>query len=112
MTWAYVLPILLLLCSNVFMTFAWYGQLRFPGVALWIVIPVSWGIALFEYCLAVPANRIGYTVYSGAQLKVIQEIITISVFAVSPCFTSGESTALEPHGRVRVPGDGSLFYVP
>src|SRR4051812_18851616 len=61
MSWAYVLPIMLLLCSNVFMTFAWYGQLRFPGVALWIVIPVSWGIAFFEYCLAVPANRIGYT---------------------------------------------------
>ena len=78
---AYVLPILLLLCSNVFMTFAWYGQLRFPGAALWIVIPVSWGIAFFEYCLAVPANRIGYTVYSGAQLKVIQEIITLVVFA-------------------------------
>src|SRR6476661_7629184 len=69
MSWAYVLPIMLLLCSNVFMTFAWYGQLRFPGVALWILIPVSWGIAFFEYCLAVPANRIGYTVYSGAQLN-------------------------------------------
>jgi uncharacterized protein len=66
MSWAYVLPVLLLLCSNVFMTFAWYGQLRFPGVALWIVISISWGIAFFEYCLAVPANRIGYTVYSGA----------------------------------------------
>jgi uncharacterized protein len=91
MSWAYVLPIMMLLCSNVFMTFAWYGQLRFPGVALWIVIPVSWGIAFFEYCLAVPANRIGYTVYSGAQLKVIQEIITISVFAVFAVLYLGES---------------------
>ena len=91
MTWAYVLPIVLLLCSNVFMTFAWYGQLRFPGVALWLVIPVSWGIAFFEYCLAVPANRIGYTVYSGAQLKVIQEIITISVFAIFAVLYLGES---------------------
>ena len=91
MSWAYVLPILLLLCSNVFMIFAWYGQLRFPGVALWIVIPVSWGIAFFEYCLAVPANRIGYTVYSGAQLKIIQEIITISVFAVFAVLYLGES---------------------
>lgn len=91
MTWAYVLPILLLLCSNVFMTFAWYGQLRFPGVALWIVIPVSWGIAFFEYCLAVPANRIGCTVYSGAQLKVMQEIITISVFAAFAVLYLGES---------------------
>ena len=88
---AYVLPILLLLCSNVFMTFAWYGQLRFPGAALWIVIPVSWGIAFFEYCLAVPANRIGYTVYSGAQLKVIQEIITIAVFAVVAVLYLGET---------------------
>lgn len=91
MTWAHVLPILLLLGSNVFMTFAWYGQLKFPGVALWIVIPVSWGIAFFEYCLAVPANRIGYTVYSGAELKVMQEIITISVFAVFAVLYLGES---------------------
>ncbi len=109
MIWAYVLPILLLLCSNVFMTFAWYGQLRFPGVALWIVIPVSWGIAFFEYCLAVPANRIGYTVYSGAQLKVIQEIITISVFAVFAVLYLGEVDPLEPFGRVRMPGMAAFF---
>ena len=56
MNWSYVAPILLLLGSNVFMTFAWYGQLKFPGTALWVVVPVSWGIAFFEYCLAVPAN--------------------------------------------------------
>ncbi len=91
MNWAYVVPILLLLCSNVFMTFAWYGQLRFPGEALWIVIPVSWSIAFFEYCFAVPANRIGFTVYSGVQLKVIQEIITISVFAVFAVLYLGET---------------------
>ena len=91
MTWAYVAPIVLLLCSNVFMTFAWYGQLRFPGTALWIVIPVSWGIAFFEYCLAVPANRIGYTVYSGVQLKIIQEIITISIFAFFAVLYLGEA---------------------
>jgi uncharacterized protein (DUF486 family) len=82
MIWPYVAPIALLLCSNVFMTFAWYGQFKYPGAALWIVVPVSWGIAFFEYCLAIPANRIGYTVYSAAQLKTIQEIITVSVFAV------------------------------
>jgi len=82
MIWPYVAPIALLLCSNVFMTFAWYGQLKYPGAALWVVVPVSWGIAFFEYCFAVPANRIGYTVYSAAQLKTIQEIITVSVFAV------------------------------
>src|SRR5215218_3416503 len=91
MSGAYVLLVLLLLCSNVFMTFAWYGQLRFPGATLWIVIPVSWSIAFFEYCLAVPANRIGYAVYSGAQLEVIQEIITVAVFAVFAVFYLGES---------------------
>ena len=82
MSWPYVAPVLMLLCSNVFMTFAWYGQLKYPGKALWVVVPVSWGIAFFEYCLAVPANRIGYTVYSAAQLKTMQEIITVAVFAV------------------------------
>ena len=88
---AYIAPIILLLCSNVFMTFAWYGQLKFPGVSLWIVIPVSWGIAFFEYCLAVPANRIGHQVYSAAQLKTMQEIITLLVFAVFSVLWLGES---------------------
>ncbi len=91
MNWSYVTPIALLLLSNVFMTFAWYGQLKFPGTSLWMVIPISWGIAFFEYCLAVPANRIGYTVYSAAQLKTMQEIITIAVFAVFSVFYLGES---------------------
>jgi uncharacterized protein len=79
---AYVTPILLLLGSNVFMTFAWYGHLKFTDRPLWIVIIVSWGIAFFEYCLQVPGNRIGYQVYSPAQLKTIQEIITLGVFVV------------------------------
>ena len=91
MNWSYVTPIALLLLSNVFMTFAWYGQIKFPGTSLWMVIPISWGIAFFEYCLAVPANRIGYTVYSAAQLKTMQEIITIAVFAVFSVFYLGES---------------------
>lgn len=82
MTWAHVLPVLFLAISNVFMTFAWYGQLKFPSASLWIVIPVSWGIAFVEYCFAVPANRIGHTVYSAAQLKTMQEIITLIVFGV------------------------------
>ena len=90
MNWTYVIPILMLLCSNVFMTFAWYGQLKFPGTALWIVIPISWGIAFFEYCLAVPANRIGYVVYSAAQLKIMQEVITVSVFVVFAVTYLGE----------------------
>jgi uncharacterized protein len=89
--WSYAAPILLLLCSNVFMTFAWYGQLKFPGTAIWVVVPVSWGIAFFEYCLAVPANRIGYAVYSAAQLKTIQEIITLLVFAVFSVAYLGEA---------------------
>ena len=73
--------ILLLIGSNVFMTVAWYGHLRFRDEALWKVVLVSWGIAFFEYCLQVPANRIGYGEFNAAQLKTIQEIITLLVFA-------------------------------
>jgi uncharacterized protein len=73
--------ILLLVMSNVFMTFAWYGHLKYKDVALWKVILVSWGIAFFEYCLMVPANRIGSYTYTAAQLKTIQEVITLVVFA-------------------------------
>jgi uncharacterized protein len=77
----YIRPILLLLGSNVFMTFAWYGHLKFGNKSLMLVILVSWIIAFFEYCLAVPANRYGHEVYSAAQLKTIQEVITLVVFA-------------------------------
>ena len=74
--------ILLLLASNIFMTFAWYGHLKDKGVPLWKAILVSWGIAFFEYCLMVPANRLGYQDgLSGFQLKIIQEIITLVVFS-------------------------------
>lgn len=76
----------LLLASNVFMTFAWYGHLKYKSAALVTVIFVSWGIAFFEYCLMVPANRIGHGHYSAAELKTIQEIITLSVFAVFSIF--------------------------
>jgi uncharacterized protein len=86
-----VTPILLLCCSNVFMTFAWYGQLKYPATPLWLVILVSWGIAFFEYCLAVPANRIGHAVYSTAQLKTMQEVITLAVFAVFSVTYLGEA---------------------
>ncbi len=78
----YVTPILLLLASNVFMTFAWYGHLKFKSASLILVVLVSWGIAFFEYILQVPANRIGHGYFSAAQLKTIQEVITLSVFAV------------------------------
>lgn len=73
--------IILLFLSNIFMTFAWYGHLKFKSTALWIVILISWGIALFEYALQVPANRIGYGQFNGFQLKTIQEVITLIVFS-------------------------------
>jgi uncharacterized protein (DUF486 family) len=76
-----LLPVLMLFASNVFMTFAWYGHLKFKEIPLPLVIMTSWGIALFEYCLAVPANRWASAVYSAAQLKTMQEVITLVVFA-------------------------------
>jgi len=77
----YIAPILLLIASNVFMTLAWYGHLKYKSAPLLIVIVAAWGIAFIEYCLAVPANRIGHAVYSAAQLKTMQEVITLCVFA-------------------------------
>ncbi|MCC7343883.1 MAG: DMT family protein [Deltaproteobacteria bacterium] len=74
--------IILLTVSNVFMTFAWYGHLKFREVPLWKVIIISWGIAFLEYCFQVPANRIGSYQYSGAELKTIQEVITLVVFGI------------------------------
>lgn len=74
--------VVLLTISNIFMTFAWYGHLRFRQSPLWIAIAVSWGIAFVEYCFQVPANRIGYSYFSAAQLKTIQEVITLVVFSV------------------------------
>jgi uncharacterized protein (DUF486 family) len=90
-------PIGLLLASNLFMTFAWYGHLKFPHAALWVVVLASWAIAFFEYWLAVPANRIGYGVYSGAELKTIQEVISLSVFVMFAVFYLGERFTLN-HG--------------
>jgi uncharacterized protein len=72
--------IILLLLSNIFMTFAWYGHLNYKHVALWKVILISWGIAFFEYCLQVPANRYGYGQFTATQLKIIQEVLTLVVF--------------------------------
>lgn len=77
-------PIILLTISNIFMTFAWYGHLKFKSTALWVVILASWGIAFFEYCFQVPANRIGHDYFSASQLKIMQEAITIIIF----CFFS------------------------
>jgi uncharacterized protein (DUF486 family) len=77
-----VVTIGLLLASNIFMTFAWYGHLKFKDSPLFVVILASWGIAFFEYVLQVPANRIGHGHFSAAELKTIQEVITLTVFAV------------------------------
>ena len=87
-----VLTVGLLIASNLFMTIAWYGHLKFKAVPILTVILVSWGIAFFEYCLAVPANRIGYEsgTYTGQQLKVMQEVITLSVFAGFSVLILGE----------------------
>ena len=82
--------IALLTISNVFMTFAWYGHLKYRSEPLWEVIAASWGIAFFEYCFQVPANRIGSYEFSTAQLKTIQEVITLVVFAVFSIFYLGE----------------------
>ena len=90
----YLTPILMLALSNVFMTFAWYGHLKFGSKPLWIVVIISWGIAFFEYCLAVPANRIGHQVYSAAELKTMQEVITLLVFAVFSVLYLGEKLTL------------------
>ncbi|ALN87371.1 MULTISPECIES: DMT family protein [Lysobacter] len=83
-------PILLLLGSNIFMTFAWYGHLKYKSSPLVLAIAVSWGIALFEYCLQVPANRMGSAVYSAPQLKGMQEVITLLVFAGFSVWYLGE----------------------
>src|ERR1700733_3474273 len=83
--------ILLLIGSNVFMIAAWYGHLKFKDTALWKVIFISWLIAFFEYCLQVPANRIGYGEFSAGQLKIIQEVITLVVFAVFSVLYLGQS---------------------
>ncbi|MFM8471552.1 MAG: DMT family protein [Limisphaerales bacterium] len=83
-------PIALLVASNVFMTFAWYGHLKFKSAPLWVVVLASWGIAFFEYCLMVPANRWGHGAYSATQLKIMQEVITILVFCAFAVLYLGE----------------------
>ncbi|WP_323036176.1 DMT family protein [Pararhodobacter sp.] len=81
-----LITVLLLIASNVFMTFAWYGHLNYRNAPLMAVIMISWGIAFFEYLLQVPANRIGHSVLSAAELKTLQEVITLSVFAIFSVF--------------------------
>lgn len=95
--WAYAGPPILLSLSNVFMTFAWYGHLKVDHRPMWALVVVSWGIAFFEYCLAVPANRLGRLVYEPAELKAMQEVITLLVFAVFSVLWLGERLTLN-HG--------------
>lgn len=87
----YAVPVVLLFLSNVFMTFAWYGHLKYKSTALIAVIFISWGIAFFEYAMQVPANRIGHAVYSLAELKTIQEVITFTVFCLVSVFWLNEA---------------------
>ncbi|MBO6719899.1 MAG: DMT family protein [Rhizobiaceae bacterium] len=89
-----VWPVVLLTISNIFMTFAWYGHLKFTDRPIYIVVLASWGIAFVEYCFAVPANRYGSAVYSVAELKTIQEVITLTVFAVFSVTWLGQSFTL------------------
>lgn len=107
-------PIFLLCLSNIFMTFAWYGHLKFTSTPIFIAILASWGIAFVEYCFAVPANRIGYGMYSAAELKTMQEVITLIVFAVFSVFYLGEKFTLY-HGlgfALIALGAGLVFYAP
>jgi uncharacterized protein (DUF486 family) len=95
--WIFVSPVVLLVVSNVFMTFAWYGHLKIEHRPIWLIVLISWGIAFFEYCLAVPANRIGRLAYEPAELKAMQEVITLAVFAVFSVAYLGERLTLN-HG--------------
>ncbi len=88
------IPILLLVISNVFMTFAWYGHLKYENWPLYVAVLVAWGIAFIEYCFAVPANRMGHQFYSVAELKTMQEIITLIVFAGFSVWFLGEKLTL------------------
>ena len=92
-----IAPIVLLVISNVFMTFAWYGHLKFTDRPLWLVVIASWGIAFIEYCFAVPANRFGHAVYTTAELKTMQEEITLCVFAAFSVLYLGERITIN-HG--------------
>ncbi len=104
-----ILPIVLLCCSNLFMTTAWYGQLKFPTLPIAVAIVASWGIAFFEYCLAVPANRMGYGTYSGAELKAIQEVISITVFVGFALLVLGEKLTLNHYIGFALIAAGAIF---
>ena len=101
--------VVLLTLSNVFMTVAWYGHLKYKEVTLWKVVMISWGIAFFEYCLQVPANRLGHYQYSAAQLKTIQEVISLTVFAVFSVLYLNESLKWNTVVGFSLIGAGAYF---
>lgn len=103
------IPVALLSFSNIFMTFAWYGHLKFKTSPLWIVIGVSWSIAFFEYCLAVPANRIGSSTYLVAELNTMQEVITLLVFSDFSIFYLKEAVTLHHAIGFTLIGLGAWF---
>jgi uncharacterized protein (DUF486 family) len=106
-----ILPILMLIASNVFMTFAWYGHLKFKTSPIYIAVLASWMIAFFEYWLAVPANRIGSQVYSTAELKTMQEVITLTVFAIFSVFYLKEALTLNHVlGFALIAGGAALIF--
>ncbi len=104
-----LLPIVLLMGSNLFMTTAWYGHLKFRDRPLWLVILASWGIAFLEYCLAVPANRYGSSVYSAAQLKGMQEVITLTVFCGFSVLYLGQRITLNQIAGFALIAGGAYF---
>ena len=104
-----LLPILLLIGSNLFMTTAWYGHLKYPAAPMWIAVMASWGIALVEYWMTVPANRIGYGTYSAAELKVIQEVISLTVFVGFAVVVLGERLTLNHAIGFGLIGLGAFF---
>ena len=105
----YLAPIALLVVSNVFMTFAWYGHLGDLTRPIWLAVLLAWGIAFFEYCLAVPANRIGYAVYSAAELKTLQEVITLVIFAGFAVFWLGEKLTVNHLVGFALTATGAFF---
>lgn len=106
-----IFPVLMLIASNVFMTFAWYGHLKFKAAPLYAAVIFSWLIAFFEYWLAVPANRVGHQVYSAAELKTIQEVITLSVFVIFSVFYLKEGiTWNHAMGFALIAGGATLIF--
>ncbi|MEJ2408489.1 MAG: DMT family protein [Novosphingobium sp.] len=109
MNWSFLAPIGLLAGSNLVMNTAWYGHLKTPGKALWLVVLMSWGLAFFEYCLAVPANRIGARVYSLEQLKVIQEAFSLLAFVLVAWVLFGQRPGLNEIIGFSLVGAGAWF---